>query len=104
MFRRLCHTVLPIRTASGRELIVSRAALVYAILMLGDSGNRVFSHTQKGLFPVPFPKLGFSASTGSGACRLAAPTRRQNDADRAGSALIAAASSGIFNNRLSLSC
>jgi hypothetical protein len=39
MFRRLCNTLLPIRTASGHELIVSRAALVYAILMLGDSGN-----------------------------------------------------------------
>jgi hypothetical protein len=41
----------------------------------------------------PFPRLGFGASTGSGASRLAAPTRRQNDADRAGSPLIVAASS-----------
>jgi hypothetical protein len=39
MFRRLCYTLLPIRTASGHELIVSRAALGYAMLMLGDSGN-----------------------------------------------------------------
>jgi hypothetical protein len=39
----------------------------------------------------PFPRLGFSPSTGSGASRLAAPTRRQKDVDHAVDPLIVTA-------------
>jgi hypothetical protein len=38
----------------------------------------------------PFPRLGFSTSTGSGASRLAAPTRRQKDVDHIVDPLIVA--------------
>jgi hypothetical protein len=39
----------------------------------------------------PFPRLGFSMSTGSGASQLATPTRRQKDVDHTVDPLIVAA-------------
>ncbi|KAI5799355.1 hypothetical protein FPQ18DRAFT_93434 [Pyronema domesticum] len=53
-----------------------------------DDSNRVFSHTEKGLFPVPIPQAWLRHVHRVWGIRLAAPIRRHNNADRAVDPLI----------------
>jgi hypothetical protein len=63
--------------------------IIYTLLPVLDT----FGTPKRVCSQFPFPRLGFSTSTGSGASRLAAPIRRHNDADWAVDPLIVAAAS-----------